>query len=1216
MGDAIIGESLTDWPITSYEFGMVPHSKVQPNKGVKQVRFGTDPTPQFRTLEFENPDGINFRNTECPGFDDRWCKCCVNGVVQYTPVCIPFEPTETLIERINEATAACRSQDNCNCQLQQLVGTPVSGNPCTMFEDPDGNGSCSPVLPPGECDFGKILCCSGAGCNCVPVAECQAQQGRQVNSCEECPSDNGNCPTGKVRCCIAGSYCTCVDPEICSEYGVQVTDCASQCQGDGNTTVIIIEGPPGPTGPAGPTGPTGPTGPSALPTEKDVIYIPECSFLDCSTDPVIRGYIKYTTKEAVQEYKETYVYAATYLWDSSPTSDWSYFDYGTDSGLIPGVIDPTIRTNTRNCLQSCGCYNTTCLSSVALEVLRRTCVAEVQLLKVERELILDLKNKVSQVYEEKWKNSYREWHMRNAFFFSKKPGTSIFRTETKPTVDSKLSLQNIKSITRKEVRGSRYELLANKVGITGASAGQWLYNIFFAGNSGSTAHPYYDQKYGTDSYITSRKPHSWFGFTDADGTDDPLFFDGTGFDVPGSEIDSTPDFRGQEYIENAAIHIGSNDRADIRNRSGLNIEDYGYAQSDLSLPGGQASILSVEDLKKYRNTFNFFNTNNKKPPNIKKEEISSYIRVEFATPIGLETVKNFPNGFIRDAGVEYFLPYLVNLTVGPMGRQGVKYNVSVIGMDPYGFDVAVKKIKDDLPTNRKLQGIDKGNYYDWWNHDTGSVLSKTTYLTSDYNGMDLWPEDGFETEFPYYSYDPSQEDLHGGGFDMDFHMGGGYYFENSSQNWMESLYHYGVSNNKQFDPLYRTSVVGSYILPNSYRKLKPHRSWWSFFVPRSLFIPIRFANIFKSPNTKARDLFGGRGIFTISPNYWRTWYGSEFESWMKVSKSSLETLVEANANELNFLFDGDDDYAGQKAKTSISPHVPNSIQGYFTDSLLNYLAGNYILYRPNLVQTDLWKYDLSGETDYGLVTPPVDTEYDFFDRNVAIQFVVHGRGLRTCEDLGLSCANPKANNNVITVDGCTADPYCNCPVKNIVPTKDLNGITFEKEPTYLELQKLYNSINECSLIQEVLGKEWLGCEYSDPTSTCSCNCPELGDKFMKYLEYSRTYATFWNCPNDLPLARTAMVSQLQAQRLKIRVAPNGNVVIGSVVEVINANDKPEFTENKYKSISGRWLVYQIDHYMTSTSYLMELHLMRNSLYLNPDEYKLPVGIFRQQPKEG
>ena len=97
--------------------------------------------------------------------------------------------------------------------------------------------------------------------------------------------------------------------------------------------------------------------------------------------------------------------------------------------------------------------------------------------------------------------------------------------------------------------------------------------------------------------------------------------------------------------------------------------------------------------------------------------------------------------------------------------------------------------------------------------------------------MDLWPEVGFETDYPYYAYDPMQEDLHGGGFDLDYHLGGGYYFENESQDWMESLYHYGMSSGKQFDPLYRTSVLGSYILPNSYRKLKPHRSWWSLFVP-------------------------------------------------------------------------------------------------------------------------------------------------------------------------------------------------------------------------------------------------------------------------------------------------------------------------------------------------------------------------------------------------
>ena len=174
----------------------------------------------------------------------------------------------------------------------------------------------------------------------------------------------------------------------------------------------------------------------------------------------------------------------------------------------------------------------------------------------------------------------------------------------------------------------------------------------------------------------------------------------------------------------------------------------------------------------------FYDTNGKKPPNLKKEEISSYVRIEFLNPIGLDRIKDFPNGFIRDAGSEYFLPYIVNLTPGPFGRQSVKCNAAVIGVDPYGFDVAVKKIKDDLPTNQKLLGIDKGNYYDWWNHDTGSVLSKTEYLTSGYNGMDLWPEPGFETEYPYYAYDASQEDIHSGGYDLDYHMGGGYYFEN------------------------------------------------------------------------------------------------------------------------------------------------------------------------------------------------------------------------------------------------------------------------------------------------------------------------------------------------------------------------------------------------------------------------------------------------------
>jgi hypothetical protein len=362
--------------------------------------------------------------------------------------------------------------------------------------------------------------------------------------------------------------------------------------------------------------------------------------------------------------------------------------------------------------------------------------------------------------------------------------------------------------------------------------------------------------------------------------------------------------------------------------------------------------------------------------------------------------------------------------------------------------------------------------------------------------------------------------------------------------------------------------------------------------------------MFKTPNTKARDLFGGKGIFTISPNYWRTWYGSEFETWLELGKgNAIKDLLETEAPDLSFFVDTPED------KTSISPYNTN-LNGYFRESLMHYLAGNYILYRPSLVSTELWKYDLSGESDYGLITPPVDTEYEMFDRNFALQFTVFARNTRKCEDIGLKCANPQAllKGLVQSAGGCTADPYCNCPAKELMPT--------EQEPTYLELHRLYQEINECSLIEENLDSSWLGCEWADPNSSCSCNCPEQGINFKKYLEYNRTYSTFWNVPNKFPLVRIAQLRQLDSQKIKIRIAPNDKIQIGSIVEIINENELPEETVNKYKKISGRWLVSEIDHLMPGTiGYIMTVTLVRNSLHYNPNESQAPKAVFGKQDRE-
>jgi hypothetical protein len=141
----------------------------------------------------------------------------------------------------------------------------------------------------------------------------------------------------------------------------------------------------------------------------------------------------------------------------------------------------------------------------------------------------------------------------------------------------------------------------------------------------------------------------------------------------------------------------------------------------------------------------------------------------------------------------------------------------------------------------------------------------------------------------------------------------------------------------------------------------------------------------------------------------------------------------------------------------------------------------------------------------------------------------------------------------------------------------------------------------------------LGCNFIDPTSPCSCNCPEQGSKFKDYLAYDRTYATFWETPLDLPLRRLAQTNQINAQQIKITIPPNENVKIGDIVEVINANDVSEETANEYKKISGRWLVAEIIQmiYGVKSSFFI-LTLTRNGLHYDPNKSQTPIGVLGGQ----
>lgn len=874
----------------------------------------------------------------------------------------------------------------------------------------------------------------------------------------------------------------------------------------------------------------------------------------CSKDSVV-GPIEVLNNYAtfVNGYYQRYynLYSDYYDW-IYPWQRRSYYESNHNEGEI------------ERCIDNGDCYNTVCFNPIALEIQKRVAVNERKALFTQIELLKYTRQLVETQLYQKWISQYQEWYNREAFFFSKKPGTSIFTGVTggrTGPVTQPLSLYNIKSVTRKEIRGSRYEILAKSKGLTGSKIGEWAYNIFFGNDENVEPiekHPYYDQGYsdknGKGSFITQRNAHYAYTYEDANTTNNPPWTSQYAEDM----IDPA------EFTEKIFVSYPNNV---VDGRPGFT--NRGIIAGDLKTLEGYTD-------EGFRETFNIFDDDltEKKPPNIKKEEISSYVRIEFSNAIGLDRIADFPNAFVRDAGIEYFLPYLVQLTPGPNGRQAIRNNIAVIGMDPYGFDVAIKKSKVD--PDEKLSR----DYWWWGNNRSSTGLSE--------NAMDLWPEFGFETARPYYTADP-----------RNYWNTADYYGSYRYENWWDSSDNTNYYNAAATDPEYRLTSHGSQYLYTSHKKIKPHRSWWSFHFPKNVFIPQRFFGAFQ-------ENYGGwyAGFYSGSTfiyGYWNYyfWYGDEVERWLRLADTpdTAQLLSQAgfSPNEVILPKTGDGFVESMNVYTETSiEDIHPDLKRYFTQTTLHWLNADYTLYRPGLLSDELWKYDLSGETEYGLITPPTtEPNYDLFDNNFAAQFVVYGRSSNLCKQF--TCANP--NGKVSNRDCPESNPYCNCPAQEHMP--------MEKEPTYLELYQLYNELRECKLVEEYLGEDYLGCIWIDPNNPCSCNCPEIGEKFGEYLEYTKTYATFWDTPKNTPLVRNALISQFMSQQVTISIVPNRNIKVGDIIKINHKSIlKPEEIEDEYiesKRFDGYWMVSEIRHRFDKESIqYMQLTLNRDTLPREPN----------------
>jgi len=891
---------------------------------------------------------------------------------------------------------------------------------------------------------------------------------------------------------------------------------------------------------------------------------------------------------------------------------------------------------------------TTCLDPIALAIVEKEYTKvykQLRLKKLVLEKILERLNTLKNKFE----TLYDEYLNRKAFYISKNP----FDPGVTGNIVNKRSplclTQNIKSIKRKPIRGSRYEILAKRYGITAGlsgdlprTTGEYLYKIYFDDDDdrdiGITGnHPYYDQKYksfGTDDEGVTLSYASKDAFDieayrlDAfyyDNDLEPVFFQPLGSYAGGLLYYGIED---DSELPNVNSQTPLFLPTPIRIRSNIiypSTPIFEYRFSDYLLP--------PQTLKSVTRISNTFKPPTGKPPSIKREEISSYVRIEFTEPIGLDRLAEFPSGFVRDAGSEYFLPYIVQITPGPHGRQSIQSHVAVIGIDPYGFDVAVKKIKNK---NNYNEYKDWGNY--WWHSPVNKL--KLQNKTKDITDMSLWAEKSFDNEFSYFQnsgslfYDIGHDFTEYNDWaanvlgdesrtiDTQTYIDSGVFGNGfgSLDNWSESTRrsytvpvrevntsrltgdsrftnyispYIGDDLTKSvpqaldivkigrqiFDRSFRSYQYGSYELLSSHSHYNIRRSWYDFGFPSRVYLDAslkNFANINNQLDGYRPDtMFFGYDITNFGGNSILGNDGSEIEL---SSSQQLINLLES-INFTTLMYDNAD-VAGNNLLNTLkedSFHSLNpDIEKLFSNDIEHAFNADFYLYKPGLLTNQVWMYDIFGETEYGLVSPPtLPPEYDNFDNNFSAQFVVFGQTVseaNICKKLGIKCISPKGYVNNI---GCEPnDPYCECSGKTVMPKV--------REPSYKELAIAFNKTKECELIKDVLGEEYLGCILSDDQNVISCNCPEQGEKFKDLLATIRTHSTFYSTPPETPLRRNAQMMLFNAQRAMMMIFPNDELKIGTILTINKPNPSSDYA-NKYERVSGKWMVTGISRIFKSAN---------------------------------
>lgn len=177
------------------------------------------------------------------------------------------------------------------------------------------------------------------------------------------------------------------------------------------------------------------------------------------------------------------------------------------------------------------------------------------------------------------------------------------------------------------------------------------------------------------------------------------------------------------------------------------------------------------------------------------------------------------------------------------------------------------------------------------------------------------------------------------------------------------------------------------------------------------------------------------------------------------------------------------------------------------------------------------------------------------------------------------------------------------------------GIIYD-EPKNTFLNSLLSKTKECSLIESLLGPDWLGCDWEDPESPYSCNCPCQGKMYSFYLRFNKTVSTFWDTPAYVPLISDSHKAALISQQVGITVRGDLSIRPGDLINLDIVQSKFGFEElekiqreyalglesEKNVKFNGDWMVSSIRHRISSlNNHVMDLVLIRDGWSSNEEQ---------------